>query len=51
MSSEESYNNERLDHLGIVTGVCQEIGLVVYVADNGIYSEANMWQLNEAGVK
>lgn len=26
MSSEESYLNERLDHLGIVAGVCQEIG-------------------------
>ena len=27
MPSEESYLNERLDHLGIVTGVCREIGL------------------------
>jgi hypothetical protein len=27
MSSEESYINERLDHLGIVAGVCQEMGL------------------------
>jgi hypothetical protein len=27
MTSEESYINERLDHLGIVAGVCQEIGL------------------------
>jgi hypothetical protein len=27
MPSEESYINERLDHLGIVAAVCQEIGL------------------------
>jgi uncharacterized protein DUF4277 len=27
MLSEENYINERLDHLGIVAGVCQEIGL------------------------
>jgi transposase len=27
MALEESYINERLDHLGIVAGVCQEIGL------------------------
>ncbi len=27
MLLEESYINERLDHLGIVAGVCQEIGL------------------------
>ena len=27
MPSEESYLNERLDHLGIVAGVCREIGL------------------------
>ena len=27
MLLEESYLNERLDHLGIVAGVCQEIGL------------------------
>jgi len=31
MSSEESYNNERLDHLGIVAGVCQEIGLAAWL--------------------
>jgi len=31
MSSEESYNNERLDHLGIVAGVCQEIGLATWL--------------------
>jgi hypothetical protein len=24
----ESYVNERLDHLGVVAGVCQEIGLI-----------------------
>jgi transposase len=27
MAPEETYVNERLDHLGIVAGVCQEIGL------------------------
>ena len=27
MATEESYINERLDHLGLVAGVCQEIGL------------------------
>jgi hypothetical protein len=27
MLLEESYINERLDHLGIVAGVCKEIGL------------------------
>jgi len=27
MPTQESYINERLDHLGIVVGVCQEIGL------------------------
>src|SRR3989441_9494596 len=27
MPAEESYINERLDHLGIIAGVCQEIGL------------------------
>ena len=26
MTTAESYINERLDHLGIVAGVCQEIG-------------------------
>ena len=26
MTGEESYINERLDHLGIVAGVCQKIG-------------------------
>jgi transposase len=31
MPSEESYINERLDHLGIVAGVCQEIGLAVWL--------------------
>ncbi len=28
---EESYINERLDHLGIVAGVCQEIGLASWL--------------------
>jgi len=27
----ESYVNERLDHLGIVAGVCQEIGLAAWL--------------------
>lgn len=27
----ETYTNERLDHLGIVAGVCQEIGLASYI--------------------
>jgi len=31
MLSEESYINERLDHLGIVAGVCQEIGLAAWL--------------------
>ncbi len=28
---EESYTNERLDQLGIVAGVCQEIGLASWL--------------------
>jgi transposase len=31
MLLEESYVNERLDHLGIVAGVCQEIGLAAWL--------------------
>src|SRR5215470_19699110 len=31
MTVEESYINERLDHLGIVAGVCQEIGLAAWL--------------------
>jgi len=31
MPSEESYLNERLDHLGIVAGVCREIGLAQWL--------------------
>jgi transposase len=31
MSATESYVNERLDHLGIVAGVCQEIGLAAWL--------------------
>lgn len=27
----ETYTNESLDHLGIVAGVCQEIGLASYL--------------------
>ena len=30
MQTPESYVNERLDHLGVVAGVCQEIGLAAY---------------------
>jgi hypothetical protein len=33
MQAAESYVNERLDHLGIVAGVCQEIGLAVWLDD------------------
>ena len=28
---EQDYVNERLDHLGIVAGVCQELGLVAWL--------------------
>jgi Domain of unknown function (DUF4277) len=31
MTSEESYSNKRLNHLGIVAGVCQEIGLAAWL--------------------
>src|SRR6266568_1697497 len=31
MQPPESYVNERLDHLGLVAGVCQEIGLAGYL--------------------
>jgi transposase len=31
MQGTEQYINERLDHLGIVAGVCQEIGLAVWL--------------------
>ena len=31
MLSEERYIDERLDHLGIVAGVCQEIGLAAWL--------------------
>ncbi len=31
MTGEERYINERLDHLGIVAGVCQEIGLAAWL--------------------
>ncbi len=31
MSRTEMYTNERLDHLGIVAGVCQEIGLAAWL--------------------
>ncbi len=31
MLPSETYINERLDHLGIVAGVCQEIGLASYL--------------------
>ena len=31
MEEAEAYVNERLDHLGIVAGVCQEIGLAKWL--------------------
>src|SRR5437764_13341360 len=31
MQADEEYQNERLDHLGIVAGVCREIGLVEWI--------------------
>ena len=31
MTTAELYLNERLDHLGIVAGVCQEIGLAAWL--------------------
>ena len=31
MAPEEMYVNERLDHLGIVAGVCQERGLAEWL--------------------
>jgi transposase len=31
MESTEQYTNERLDHLGIVAGVCKEIGLAAWL--------------------
>ena len=31
MQTPESYVNERLDHLGVVAGVCEEIGLATYL--------------------
>jgi len=31
MTTTEMYINERLDHLGIVAGVCQEIGLAAWL--------------------
>jgi transposase len=31
MQPHESYINERLDHLGVAAGVCQEIGLAAYL--------------------
>jgi len=31
MPTTEMYVNERLDHLGIVAGVCQEIGLAAWL--------------------
>jgi hypothetical protein len=31
MTPTDRYMNERLDHLGIVAGVCQEIGLAAWL--------------------
>ena len=38
MQSEERYLNERLDHLGIVAGVCQEIGLAAWLDSQDPYN-------------
>ncbi len=35
MVGEERYINERLDHLGIGAGVCQEIGLAAWLDAQG----------------
>ena len=35
MQAAESYVNERLDHLGIVAGVCQEISLTAWLDEQG----------------
>jgi hypothetical protein len=42
MAVEESYPNERLDHLGIVAGVCQEIGLATWLDAQG-YCPTRWW--------
>jgi transposase len=39
MQTPENYVNERLDHLGLVAGVCQEIGLAAYL--DGLAGETN----------
>lgn len=31
MQGTEDYHNERLDHLGIVAGICQEVGLAAWL--------------------
>jgi DNA-binding transcriptional LysR family regulator len=35
MTPTDRYMNERLDHLGIVAGVCQEIGLAAWLDAQG----------------
>jgi hypothetical protein len=39
MQTPESYVNERLDHLGVVAGGCEEIGLAAYL--DGLAGETN----------
>src|SRR2546421_1938487 len=44
MDPMERYTNERLDHLGIVAGVCQEIGLAAWLdaQDAGIRQQVSV---------
>ncbi len=48
MLLEESYINERLDHLGIVAGVCQEIGLAS-CQEIGLASPRDTQRVSEEG--
>jgi Domain of unknown function (DUF4277) len=44
MSQAAAYLPERLDHLGIVAGVCQEIGVAAYLdkLDTGYHERASV---------
>ncbi|MBI3942476.1 MAG: DUF4277 domain-containing protein [Chloroflexi bacterium] len=42
MSSEERYETCRLDHLGIVAGICHEIGLVEQIDQSVGQTERNV---------
>ena len=44
MTLEESYINERLDHLGIVAGVCEEIGLSAWLDAQEPYHTRNIFR-------